>query len=109
MHSAVAVERYADVEDAVGSHLRPLSDSGDRIRADIGHDEQDAAGSSPRLRPAVPSRNSISSFAHSKLCAAIAMSFSLMLRAAPAAAPPSMIAIRLPTGLFDGRAESESA
>lgn len=29
--------------------------------------------------------------------------------AAPAAAPPSMMAMRLPTGLFEGRALSESA
>ena len=52
----------------------------------------------------LPSRYSTSSFAHSKLCAAIASSVSLIWRAAPAAAPPSMIAMRLPTGLFDGSA-----
>ena len=31
--------------------LRPLSDRGDRLRADLGADQQDAAGSGARLRP----------------------------------------------------------
>ena len=56
-----------------------------------------------------PFRYSRSSAAHSKLCAAIETSVSFILLAAPAAAPPSMIAMRLPTGLLEGSACSESA
>ncbi|MNY40352.1 hypothetical protein D3C86_1750900 [compost metagenome] len=38
----------------------------------------------------------------------MASTFALRIFAAPAAAPPSMMAMRLPTGLLDGNALSES-